>query len=78
MVVQEWFAIFVSARVPAAMIESTSQAIQQAVARPELGVTFAESGMIAASSTPAVLAARISVEQRIWEPLIRAAGIRSE
>lgn len=78
LVVQEWFGIFMSARVPAAIIESTSQAIQQAVARPELEAAFAESGMIAASSTPAVLAARISAEQRIWEPLIRAAGIRSE
>lgn len=78
LVMQEWFAIFVSARVPAAMIESAAQAVQQAVARPELVAALADSGMIAVSSTPAVLAARITAEQRIWEPMIRAAGIRSE
>lgn len=78
LVAQDWFAIFMASRVPAGIIELTSLAIQQAVARPELGAAFAEAGMNAASSTPAVLAARIAAEQRIWKPLIRAAGIRSE
>ena len=78
LVAQEWFATFMAARVPAATVGPTSQAIQQALARPELGAAFAESGRTAASSKPTVLAARILAEQRIWEPLIRAAVIRSE
>lgn len=78
LVVSEWFALFMSGRVPAAAIESTSQAIRKAVARPELVAAFSALGMVAASSSPAELGARISAEQRVWEPLIRAAGIRSE
>ena len=45
---------------------------------PELIKAFADSGMLAASSTPAALAARIAAEQRYWEPIIRASGIRAE
>ena len=78
LVVSEWFAFFMSARVSAAMIDATSQAIRLAVARPELAGAFAELGMVAASSTPAALAARIAAERRYWEPIIRAVGIRAE
>ncbi len=78
LVVREWFAFFMPARVPAATLESTSQALRVALARPELVAAFAESGMVAASSTPAALAARIAVEQRYWEPIIRTAGIKAE
>ena len=78
LVVREWFAFFMHGRVPAAMVDATSQALRLAIARPELAAAFAESGMVAASSTPAALAARIAAEQRVWEPVIRAAGIRAE
>ena len=78
LVVREWFAIFMSARVPAATVDVTSQAVRLAIARPEFVAALAALGMVAASSTPAELAARISAEQRDWEPVIRAAGIRIE
>jgi tripartite-type tricarboxylate transporter receptor subunit TctC len=78
LVVREWFAFFMSARVPAATLESSSQALRTALARPELVAAFADSGMVAASSTPAALAARIAAEQRYWEPIIRTAGIKAE
>ena len=78
LVVREWFAFFMSGRVPAATVEATSQALRTAIARPELAAAFAESGMVAASSTPAALVARISAEQRYWEPIIRASGVRAE
>ena len=78
LVVREWFAFFMPARVPAAALESSSQALRTALARPELVAAFADSGMVAASSTPAALAARIAAEQRYWEPIIRTAGIKAE
>jgi tripartite-type tricarboxylate transporter receptor subunit TctC len=78
LVVREWFAFFMPARVTAAMLESTSQALRAALARPELVAAFADSGMVAASSTPAALATRIAAEQRYWEPIIRTAGIKAE
>ena len=76
--VQEWFAFFMHSRVPVATIDATSRAIRLAIARPDLAAALAESGIVAASSTPAALAARIAAEQRVWEPLIRATGIRAE
>jgi tripartite-type tricarboxylate transporter receptor subunit TctC len=78
LVVREWFAFFMPANVPTAVIESTSQALRTAIARPELIAAFAESGMAAASSTPAALTTRIAAEQRYWQPIIRSTGIRAE
>jgi tripartite-type tricarboxylate transporter receptor subunit TctC len=78
LVVREWFAFFMSGKVPAATVDATSQALRLALARPELATAFSESGMVAASSTPAALGARIAAEQRDWAPVIRAAGIRAE
>ena len=78
LVVREWFAFFMPANVPSAVIEATSQALRTAIARPELIAAFSESGMAAASSTPATLATRIAAEQRYWQPIIRTTGIRAE
>lgn len=78
LVVQEWFAFFMSASVPAATIDTASQALRLAIAQPELASGFAELGIVAASSTPVVLATRIAAEQRLWEPVIRSNGMRAE
>ena len=78
LVVREWFAFFMSGRVAAASIEAVSQALRQAIARPELAAAFAESGMVPAASTPTALAARIATEQSYWENVVRASGIRLE
>ena len=78
LVVREWFAFFMPGKVPAAMLEATSQTLRTAIARPELAATFAVAGMVPVSSTPAALAARIAQEQRYWEPVIRSSGIKAE
>lgn len=78
LVVREWFAFFLPAKVPAPVVEATSQMLRAAIARPELASAFAVAGMVPGSSTPAALTTRIAQEQRYWEPLIRAAGIRAE
>jgi tripartite-type tricarboxylate transporter receptor subunit TctC len=78
LVVREWFAFFMPARVPATTIEAVSQTLQQAIGRPELAAAFADSGMLATSSTPAALAARIAQEQRYWQPIIVATGVKAE
>jgi tripartite-type tricarboxylate transporter receptor subunit TctC len=76
LVVIDWFAFFMSGKVSPSVIDATSQTLRAAIARPELAATFAESGMVAASSTPAALAARIAAEQRYWERVIRENAIR--
>jgi tripartite-type tricarboxylate transporter receptor subunit TctC len=70
LVVREWFAFFMPARVPAGTIEAVSQTLQQAIARPDLIAAFADSGMQAVSSTPVALATRIAQEQKYWQPII--------
>jgi tripartite-type tricarboxylate transporter receptor subunit TctC len=78
LVVREWFGFFMSGRVAAQRIEARSTALQRALAQPELAAQFLDAGMVAMSSTPAALAARIAAEQRSWAPLIRALGVRVE
>lgn len=78
LVVREWFAFFLPGRTPPATLAATSQALRTAIARPALVGAFAESAMVAASSSPAELVERIAAEQRVWDPLIRAAAIRAE
>jgi len=78
LVVREWFAFFMPARVPAVSIEAASAALRLALARPELVAAFADSGMVAVSSTPTAMAQRIASEQRFWAQLLRSTGIRIE
>jgi tripartite-type tricarboxylate transporter receptor subunit TctC len=78
LIVREWFAFFMPARVASSTISSVSQHLQAALLQPELISSFAESGMQAISSTPMVLAARISQEQRYWQPILLATGIKAE
>lgn len=78
LIVREWFAFFMPARVPASTINAVSQTLQTALVRPDLSAAFADSGMVAVASTPAVLAARIAQEQRYWQPILLATGIKAE
>jgi tripartite-type tricarboxylate transporter receptor subunit TctC len=76
LIVREWFAFFMPARVTPELIASTSHTLRQAIARPELLAAFAESGMTAAGSTPAALAATIAAEQRYWQPILRNMNLK--
>lgn len=78
LILVDWFAFFMSGNVSSEVIDATSQKLQAALGRPELVAAFAESGTVAASSTPAALATRIAVDQRYWAPVIRANNIRIE
>lgn len=78
LIVREWFAFFMPGRTPPAVVDHTSQVLRAALAQPQLVAAFGEFGMQAASSTPAELAARISAEQRDWEPVIRNNNIRAD
>jgi tripartite-type tricarboxylate transporter receptor subunit TctC len=78
LIVREWFAFFAPARAPASVLESTSNALRAAIARPALVAAFAESGMTAASSTPDALRKRIASEHPYWRNVIRTTGIKAE
>ena len=78
LVVREWFAFFMAGRTAPGLVDAGSRALQVAIAQPSLATAFAESGMVAMASTPASLATRIAAEQKVWEPIIRAIGVRAE
>lgn len=78
LVVQEWFAFFMHGGAATAQVDAASQAVRAALLQPALVAAFAEWGMIAASSTPAVLSERIATERQHWGPIIKAAGIQVE
>ena len=78
LVVREWFAFFMAGRTAPGLVDAGSRALQVAIAQPSLSSAFAESGMVAVASTPAALASRIAAEQKYWEPIIRAIGVRAE
>ena len=78
LIVREWFAFFAPARAPTAQVDALSLNLQQAIARPELVAAFVDSGMQAVASTPQALASRIAQEQRYWQPIIAAAGVKAE
>ena len=78
LVVREWFAFFMPGRASAGAVEAASLALQRALGRPELVKAFDDLGMVATSSTPAALAARIAAEQRTWATIVRTTGVRAE
>ena len=78
LIVREWFGVFMPGRTPPAVVEAAAGGLRRALAEPVLVAAFAESGMVAASSTPAALVTRIGVEQRSWEPIIRTLAVRAE
>ena len=77
LVVLDWFGFFVSGGVSAGVTEAMSQRLRVALGQPALQAAFAETGMVAVSSTPAVMAARIEADRHFWEPVIRVNGIRA-
>lgn len=78
LVLREWFAFFMSGRVTPQQAEARSEVLRLALAQPELTAAFSNAGMVATSSTPTALVARIATERRTWEQIIQALGVRVE
>ncbi len=78
LVVREWFAFFAPGATPAAVVEAASSALRRAAAQPLVSGALADAGMAAVAGTPVALAERIATEQRYWQGVLRATGIRAE
>ena len=78
LVVREWFAFFMSGKVPSEKVQAWASTLREALAQPRLKTQFLDSGMVAASCTPAELAARIAAEQRDWALVLRGLNVRVE
>jgi len=78
LVVKEWFAFFAPGGTPKDTVAGLSAALQEAIARPAVLAAFAQAGMTPSASSAPSLAARIALEQRYWQPVLRAHGIRAD
>lgn len=78
LVVKEWFSFFAPGGAPKNTVASLSTSLQEAIGRPSVRAWFAGAGMTPVSSDAPALVARIAAEQRYWQPVLRANGIRAD
>jgi tripartite-type tricarboxylate transporter receptor subunit TctC len=77
-VYDEWFGFYAPARTPAEVITRLNAAMRTALAAPETVNGLAVMGLVAQSSTPAELAARLKSDTDLWAPLIKSIGFTAD
>ena len=70
-----WFAFFVPARTPRAIVEKIHIDTVTALSDPAVKSKFENIGMVAVGSTPEELAALLEAKMRKWRPVINEANI---
>jgi tripartite-type tricarboxylate transporter receptor subunit TctC len=73
--VSSWFALFVPAKTPAALVNKISVDTAAVLAEPAIKQRMEHLGVAPAASTPEQLAAHLKSEMEKWGPVIKAAGI---
>jgi tripartite-type tricarboxylate transporter receptor subunit TctC len=71
-----WYALFVSARTPAPIVDALNKAVQKAVAAPSVHDALLQSGAEPMTSTPQELASLVKADTEKWAQLIKAKNIR--
>ncbi len=71
-----WFAFFVPAKTPAAIVRKMQADTVTVMADPAVKTRLQQLGVVAVGSTPEVMAAHLKAEIEKWGPLIKAAGIK--
>ena len=73
-----WYAIFVPIKTPAAIVEALNKTIRKSLDNAELRAKLIGNGTEPAPSTPGELAALLQRDTEKWGKLIRARGIKIE
>ena len=73
-----WFAVYMPAGTPPAIVAKMNSALLDAMATPEAKTRFASIGAEPIGSTPTQLAAHLDAEMAKWGQIIRTRGIRAE
>ena len=72
-----WFALSTRTGTPDAIVEKVSRDLRAALADPELQERFAKLGTEATPMSPTELRAFMQSEQKMWKPVIKQAGLKS-
>ena len=76
--VDSWYAMFVPARTPKAIIERLNKALNSVLADPDIRDKLLAQGAEAVGGTPEALAAAVAAELPRWVKLARDANIKAE
>jgi tripartite-type tricarboxylate transporter receptor subunit TctC len=71
-----WFAFFVPARTPEAIIRKMYADTVAVLGEPQIRAKLDQLGVVVAGSTPEELGAHLKAEMAKWAPVIRAANIK--
>jgi tripartite-type tricarboxylate transporter receptor subunit TctC len=77
-VFDEWFGIYMPAKVPAEALNRAVQAIRAALSAPDVVEALAQMGLEARPSNPADLAALLKKDSERWAPLIKTIGFTAD
>jgi tripartite-type tricarboxylate transporter receptor subunit TctC len=76
--VPSWFALFVTARTPEAIVAKINADTRRALSDPAVKARFAQIAVVPAGSTPEALGAVLDAEVKKWAGVIKAANITVE
>lgn len=76
--VSSWYGLFVASKTPKDIVDKMHNGVAKMLAEAETKKRYDNLGVDAVSATPEQVTAIMKDEIKLWEPVIRAAGIRLE
>jgi tripartite-type tricarboxylate transporter receptor subunit TctC len=73
-----WYALFVNARTPAATVAELNAAVQRTLADPAVVAKLRDSGTEPMGSSPAELSELMHKDTAKWDQLVKAKNIKAE
>lgn len=73
-----WYALFVSAKTPPAVVEQLNKAVRAAIANPDVNAKLLRGGAEPKSSMPQELAAILKADTDKWAALIKSRNIKAD
>jgi tripartite-type tricarboxylate transporter receptor subunit TctC len=74
--VSAWYSLFVPAKTPSAIVNKMNADAVAVLAEPAIKQKLEGLGVAVVGSTPAELGRHLKSESDLWEPVIKAAGIK--
>ena len=75
---QDYFGVFLPAKVPATQVQALNAALRQAMANPQVKEVLDAGGMEAMTGTPEELTSALRAYSRRWEAVVKAIGFKAD